>query len=1356
MSMARHHAEWLSLVETSGPFASMPVLQRVFPQGLDSRDTAQAKLLREGYEDWLDNGQESAAHQAWIKHVLAGLLEYPDELLLEGQSIPPGMEVKMPEFGETLRPDLVLKAPDEAAKPAVLIQIVPPEQDLDKPVPSKIWKASPSTRMMELLHGAEIQLGLITNGEQWMLVNAPRGETTGYASWYADLWMQEPLTLRAFHSLLCTRRLFGVAQEETLPQLLNESAKDQQEVTDQLGYQVRRAVEMIVQAIDRADAESGRTLLESVNERTLYEASLTVMMRLVFLFSAEERNLIAVSDRNFYDQHYAVSTLREQLRNELDEEVLARRHDAWFRLLATCRALHGGVEHSSLRLPPYGGNLFDPDRFPFLEGRAAGTSWMDTPAQPIQINNQVVLHMLEALQILRVKVPGGGPMEAQRLSFRSLDIEQIGHVYEGLLDHTVKRANEVVLGLVGKKGDEPEIPLSTLEEHLAAGKDKLLEFLKDETGKTLKALSKALEAAEGNGEEEKPKRGRGAVKLPDEHQLLIACGQDEQLRDRIRPFAGLLRDDDYGQLIIIGEGSLYVTAGSDRRSTGTHYTPRSLTEPIVQHTLEPLVYEGPAEGKPKEEWKLKSPREILALKVCDMAMGSGAFLVQTCRYLADRLVEAWELAEQANPGKILATPEGDFSEADPRERLIPQDAEERIAIARRFVADRCLYGVDINPWAVEMAKLSIWLITMQRDRPFNFLNHAFKCGDSLLGVSDFKQIENFSLRESAQQTTFATANLFRYVKDAIEKRQKLEGMPSNDYTQIELKNKLHAAAEDATTKLKSLADCLIAFELQGLNGKTYEKQRVINADHAKTDMRLPPSEFKALADHMLDSRGTFHWPVEFPEVFARGGFDAFVGNPPYMGGKKISAWQGALYRSHIFLVIANGKKGNADLCAFFLLRASQLLVVGGTVGFVATSSIAEGETREVGLDQLASQEVSIYRASVSQPWPGSASVTFSPIWFRRGVWNGEFFIGESPVSGIDTQLKEPGQVTGAPNRLAANLRKAFIGSFVYGEGFVISPEKAQSLIAHNNANKEVLFPYLRGDSFNSHPEQMPDAWVINFQDWPIHQSERYTECMKIVRTTVKPVRDELGKKSDASAKGYAANWWRYGRRAVQLYMAIAPLDRVLFHCFTSKYVAFDFVPANMVYAAPHVVIANDRIEMFGLLQSSIHEHWVRQHTSYLSSSLRYTPTDCFETFPIPFSLHCFSTVAESYHAARKSMMIDGNYGLTNNYNRFHDRGRNSDDIEQLRALHVELDQAVAAAYGWNDLDLGHGFHETKQGERYTISESARREVLDRLLALNHERYEEEVKAGLHDKKKGKAKRAKKKATKASNQQAELF
>ena len=463
--------------------------------------------------------------------------------------------------------------------------------------------------MMELLHATDVRLGLVTNGEHWMLVDAPKGETTGFASWYATLWLEEPLTLRAFRSLLGVQPVLLAADDETLEAMLKESATNQQEVTDQLGYQVREAVEVIIQSLDRADQDDKRQLLAGVSEPELYEAALTVMMRLVFLFSAEERDLLLLGDP-LYDEHYAVSTLVAQLQEAADqhgEEVLERRHDAWVRLLATFRAVYGGVQHERLKLLPYGGNLFDPDRFPFLEGRKPGTTWKDTPATPLPVDNRTVLHLLRSLQYLELHG------EARRLSFRALDIEQIGHVYEGLLDHTAKRATEPVLSLTGAKGDEPEVALAELERLQAKGEAELLKFLKEETGRSENALKKALAT---------PKEGVEAKKLR------AACGNDDALFNRVRPFAGLVRNDTFDRPVVIRKGWVFVTAGTDRRSSGTHYTPSSLTEPIVQYTLEPLVYVGPAEGKPKEEWKLRSAKELLDLKICDMACGSGAFLVQ--------------------------------------------------------------------------------------------------------------------------------------------------------------------------------------------------------------------------------------------------------------------------------------------------------------------------------------------------------------------------------------------------------------------------------------------------------------------------------------------------------------------------------------------------------------------------------------------------------------------------------------------------------------------------------------------------------------------------------------------------------
>jgi hypothetical protein len=1356
MTVARHHAEWLSLMETSGPFLSMPVLLRVFPQGLDSRDPVKASELREVYEDWLDRGtKEPAVHHTWVRHVLTRFLEYPTAFLVEGQAIPSGTEAPMPNFGETLHPTFVLKHRDANKRPPLLIQQYEPEQDLDQPVRGKIWKASPGTRMMELLHAVDVPLGLVTNGEQWMLVHAPRAETTGFASWYADIWMQEPITLRAFHSLLHLRRFLGVAEAETLAALYGESSKDQQEVTDQLGYQVRQAVEMLVQAFDRIDTESRHTLLVGVSEQALYDSALTVMMRLVFLFSAEERGLLLLGDP-LYDQHYAVSTLSELLRERADqhgEEVLERRHDAWCRLLATFRAVHGGVEHGAMRLPPYGGTLFDPDRYPFLEGRAAGTEWRTTTAKPLPINNRVVLHLLEALQMLRVKVPGGGPAEARRLSFRALDIEQIGHVYEGLLDHTAKRAGETILGLAGSKKQEPEIPLSSLEDVADKGVAPLIEFLHEGTGRSKRALKRLLE--------EPP--------TLDDHAVLIACGQDPQLAKRVKPLAALLREDSFGQLVVIPEGSVYVTSGTDRRSTGTHYTPRSLTEPVVQHTLEPLVYVGPSQGKPKDQWQLKSPKELLALTVCDMAMGSGAFLVQACRYIAERLVEAWEKIEKEQPGCFVVTPEGELSTGAPSERLLPVDSAERLIMARRFVADRCLYGVDINPMAVEMAKLSLWLITLQQDRPFTFLDHALKCGDSLLGVTSVKQIENFSLRSGERQVTFASANLFRCVEEACSKRCDLEALPSNDYPQIEAKNRLHAEAESAIVKLKTLADCLIGFELRGLDGDAYEEHRALAVDHAEAAMRQSPSEFRAHARQHLSGHRTFHWPLEFPEVFSRDGFAAFVGNPPFMGGTKLEPAFGRAWREHLVNRLADGTRGvrgTADLCAYFFLRIRQLLRPEGTAGLVATNSIAEGDTLLVGLDKLVRSGVRIIRAVPSTTWPGGAAIVVALVWLRKGSWTARSSLDGVEVDTISSALRLPGKLDSRPRSLVQNSGRVIEGAKALGMGFVLEPAEAERLIQRDSRNKQVLFPFLTGKDLNARADQSPSRWAIYFFDWPLDRNTApkghagpvaadFPDCLEIVEQRVKPER--LAYPPDSAwNRSLRDKWWLFGLPRPALWRAMSGMRRVLVRSAVSNLNCIAFGDTRWVFSHATKVFIYDDYRSFAFLQSDVHTVWLEEYSSRMKSDIRYTPETCFDTLVFPDLPPALSPLAERYYEYRRQVMQARQEGLTKTYTRFHDPQDKRDDIARLRELHVEVDQAVAVAYGWRDLDLDHGFHEIKQGVRYTISEFARRTVLDHLLALNHRRYEEEMQAGLHSKGPRRARKSKATPAGASTPQTDLF
>jgi len=1355
MSIARHHVEWLSLIDQSGPFLSIPVLMRAFPQGLDKQDPELKKELRLAFDEWQQEQNNPAIQTSWIKFVISQILEFPDDLIKEGQSLPPGLSATVLEQNEVLRPDLaIINSNGNTAdgKPHLLIQAYAVGQRLESAISGKHWKASPATRMMELLHATDIPLGLVTNGEQWMLVFAPRNETTGYASWYASLWLEEPVTFQAFVSLMSVRRFFGVSESDTLLALLDESSKNQQEVTNQLGLQVRQAVEVLVQAFDRLDQDSGRTLLKGIDEKKLYEAALTVMMRLVFLFCAEERKLLPIDEYALYAQSYAVSNLGAQLREIADkhgEEILERSFDAWSRLLATFRAVYAGVEHDAMRLPPYGGNLFNPDRFPFLEGRPAHGSWRDTIAEPLRIDNRTVLHLLEALQWLAIKMPGGGPKEKRRLSFRALDIEQIGHVYEGLLDHTAVRATEAVLGLIGAKGQEPELLLQELESKRQKGEDELIELLTEETGRNEKTLRKAIT--------EPP--------LADEAKLRVACRNDEKLMARVHPYVGLIRDDTFGYPVVISEGSVYVTSGTDRRSSGTHYTPRSLTEPIVQHTLEPLVYIGPAEGKPKEKWQLRSAREILELKVCDMAMGSGAFLVQACRYLSERLLEAWENAEKSLGGNLQITPEGDRAKGVLEERLAPVDPDERLAIAMRIIAERCLYGVDKNPLAVEMAKLSLWLITLSKGKPFTFLNHALKCGDSLVGADENMFLE-WAHGGNKDQVTIFDAKLKKLLDEARHKRKELESFEVKDVHDSERKADLLDEADIATTSVKIGCDLLIGTKLLNLSS-TYEQARLnklligYQKDLFARGLEATEANNTAGACHV------FHWPFEYPEIYERGGFDALIGNPPFMGGQKITGNLGTEYREYLVNNLANGMRGSADLCSYFFLRAYQLLKNGGCFGMLATNTIAQGDTREVGLEQIEKNDGKIIKAIPSQKWPGQANLEIAVCWIAKGNWNGEYNLQDIIVSGISPFLSIPSEVVGKPYRLAANANKSFQGSIVLGMGFIMAPEEAMRLIEKDPKNKDVLFPYLNGEDLNSRPDQSPSRWVINFFDWPLNRfangnwekadtkkkkewlrlgqvpsdylgpvAADYPDCLKIVEEKAKPERTRKDENGEFVLRyPLYLKWWIYAEKRPALYSTIARLERVLTIAATSQTLAFTIVNSKIVFSHATYVFALHSYSDFILMQSSMHDSWARKYASSMKGDLRYTPSDCFETFPFPESIFQIENLGKDFYNSRKDLLAYYNIGLTALYRKFHDPGIKDRKICNLRDMYVSIDSLVGKTFGWHSLMLDHGFYKTKKGNAFTISEKARREVLSRLLKLNHERYAEEVAQGLHDKKK---------------------
>ncbi|HEX6497779.1 MAG TPA: SAM-dependent DNA methyltransferase, partial [Micromonosporaceae bacterium] len=698
---AQQHREWLSLVEVSGPFLSLPVLRETWPN-LDALDRKTRERLRVEHATWQDD--TVGGQRAWIDYVLRDLLGWAEAL---HESDLDALAVTIAEHDTEIRPSFALVEPGEDVKPdtARLLGVVcPAGTQPTARVPGSPWAASYVDRLAHLCRQHNVELGLATDGRWWALVWAPRGGVTTTAVFDAVSWSEaaERVVVRAFVSLLCRQRFFGVPEDERLVKLLRDSADRGEEITEALGVQVRKAVELLVAAVGRADVrdrERGGPGLADVAAHDVYRGAVAVMMRIVFLLFAEERKLLP-SDNDLYVKAYSAGRLCAELEQRViegSEEDLEHSFAAWYRLLALFTAVYQGVDHPRLVMHGHDGSLFDPQAYPWL---------------PLTIDDRTVLHMLRAVQY--VEVGKGRDRERRKLSFRSLDVEQIGYVYEGLLSFEGFRAEDVTVGLVGKEGLEEEVPLADLETLARRAVDvpglaaALAEKYKDSKIGSAAALAKRLAPLEATEQEEARKK------------LLAVTGGDYPLAQRLLPFVGIIREDLRGLPVVILPGALFVTESALRKNTGTHYTPSFLAKQVVEGALEPLVYEpGPLQTADKTQWKLKSSEQILALKVADIAMGSAAFLVAAARYLGERLIEAWD-KEGDERARAYLDSAGD--------RVLGVDEDPLVIEARRQIIEHCLYGVDINPMAVEMAKLSLWLVSMDPQRPFTFLDDRLVAG----------------------------------------------------------------------------------------------------------------------------------------------------------------------------------------------------------------------------------------------------------------------------------------------------------------------------------------------------------------------------------------------------------------------------------------------------------------------------------------------------------------------------------------------------------------------------------------------------------------------------------------------------
>ncbi|AFR49095.1 Eco57I restriction-modification methylase domain-containing protein [Gordonia sp. KTR9] len=1318
------HSDWLSQVDIEGPFLALPVLKDIWKDGVDRLGDADDRLLtyKQAFTRWQRALDKFAAeprtpesksayaevNHAWIYTVLDQLAEW-DELRTD-------VDVSVQSPGEQVTVTATAGLEGRDGQAAALLLICEPTPGGLRETGLDGWPATEVDRLAMLLRKANVEVGIVTDGQWWALVSARDEKPTGSGMFNALTWAEEPLLRDAFFTLINQRRFCTLDTEQRLTKLFERSELEAEAITEALGTQVRRSVELLVQAFSEARLKAAKggdpdPLTEKPDD--VYQAAVTVMMRIVFLLFAEERDMLPTEQ--LYWESYAIKDLLAGLQAQAagGEEQLDETYDAWHRLLAVSKALHGGVNYDEMRMPAYGGSLLDPDRFLWLH--AVGDHGLR-----LKVSDRVMMHALDSVQTV---VTGG---ERRRISFQEVDVEQIGYIYEGLLGYSCATVtDDIILGLVGKDGEEPEIPLGTLNE------------LWDEYGGDPKKVATALMAwTKGNQPAATTKSAAALTKLiakeptPDERAELVrlltpVAGGDADLLETLVGLGNLIRRDLRNIPLVFPIGGLVVVETPSRKNAGAHYTPRSLAEEVVLYTLQPLVYRpGPLQTNDDKEWKLKPAAEILDLKVADIAAGSGAFLVAAARYLAERVIEAW-------------TREDMLGEVD------LADASQVKRRALREVIARCLYGADINSMAVEMCKLSLWLVSMDKTKPFSFVDDKIFCGNSLLGLTSLDQLRYLHISpEPARMHQSLLVDVDAKIAAAAKLRYELAS-PVEDHdpmrsarAKLRLLEQVHRATED----LRMIADGVIAAGLP-LGGKpgrqldgafktlSWQVGESFPADgsHGSSDNLLDRIEngLTPSVDTDYERWKPLHWAIEAPDVLVEhGGFDAVVGNPPFLGGKKLAGAVGANVRDWLVNVVSPGAPGGADLAAHFLRRVAIVLRQGGSFGLICTNTIAQGDTREAGLDVLTDREFTLTRAIRSAPWPSiSAALSFAAIWAtnqRVGSDVSRWLDGQS-VTGISSVLEPIRRVGGAPLRLAANRDQAYVGTYILGKGFILSDADARQTLKSGDADERVVQLYLGADDLVTRPDRSASRWVINFHDWPIEQAREFG-VFKIVEQEVRAERQR--KKEDGSfvlRKPLPQRWWQYADKRPALYKALEQVDEAVVIPRVSKVFLPVLASAKQVIADSCVVFPTASRSLFALLSSAVHQVWVMTYSSTLGATIRYTPSDVFETFPFPGSIGELEVVGRALNSVRSDIMTRRQIGITGLYNLVNDYRIDSDaEIERLRAAHVSVDRAVTKAYGW-DIELDHGFHTYRQMERWTMSPTARVEILDRLVELNHER-----------------------------------
>jgi hypothetical protein len=826
------------------------------------------------------------------------------------------------------------------------------------------------------------------------------------------------------------------------------------------------------------------------------------------------------------------------------------------------------------------------------------------------------------------------------------------------------------------------------------------------------------------------------------------------------------------------------------REFQSHYTPEELVQPLIKHSLEYLIEDILLLYAQKKVNKENTIKALLKLKVCDVACGSGHILLSAARRIALAVARVLTDEEQPNPLSIRKAMKDVV-----RNCIYGVDknplAVELCKIALWLEAYNPGEPLNFLDHHIKCGDAIVGL-AHRSELEKGIADEAFKTlpGDDKEITAAFRKRNLQERKQKDQASLNFEASINEEINAVIEKFNLFKNLPENTPDELVKKENEYGNFEKSVERirLKQLADAQVA---QFFIPKTDTTKAYILTDaeyrgllrNVHKGMGPLQSQKLSYVETLLPHYRFFHWFIEFPEVFSEGGFDCVLGNPPYLGGTRLVTNFGYAYGNYLLSNYFD-TNGKADLIVYFLRRIFSIINNKKYLSILTTNSIKQGETRESGLKKVLADGGSIIFTCPSMKWPGKATVEISIITVYKGEWQFDKLINNIKVNFISSNLNDE-EIVSEVYQMERNGKYAFIGSKPYSSGFIISNEMALKLLSEDENNKKVIFKYLGGSDINDNINALASRWIINFHDWDKDDCRNeFPYCFEIVENFVYPSRqliktekEKKGISLDNDDKKRIEKWWLYERNAEELYNQILTmnLDYVIVAAKTTKYPIFDFSQASQVFDQSVTVITKCSNFDFQVYQSVFLEIWAWQNSSSMGASgIRLNPSSVFYTFPFPqqslTKINQEIKLPELLIKKRKEISIGCNYGFTQIYNLFHsnaitDQSINEKDklvaslqkhlektantisfneaiqgILKLRELHVQMDKAVLDAYGWNDIALKHDFYEVdylpeNDRVRFTIHPDARKEVLKRLLELNHKIHKEEVEKGLWEKKK---------------------